>query len=552
MALHNATAKTFNQPSPQVSQSTQVDAPIKGIDSRTILSRGDPLHCVFCYNILPATFGMRVRQGYREHAIGLDNGNGIQVGTIITFGGHDNNQSDDRLFAVTNEGIWDVTLLGGTPTLVLDFTIAGNGGDISQDAGWGVYTDYTTEAGDQFIFYADSRNGLFQYDVTADTWSRKADVTGPVAEDIYFVTVHKQQLWFVEENSNNAWYLPAAAISGAATQFFFGSKFKHGGNLAGLFSWSIDGGDGLDDYLVAVGREGDVIPYRGTNPDSADTWAANGVYYIGAVAKGTQFANEEGGDLRMLSSFGLVSMSDLLEGPNGKPIQVLTETLKISAFIRFYWQRYLFDNGWDTRYIPSLGAFMVKTPRNVNGEYQQFIEDMTTGGWGIWRDIKMTAAGDWNGNVYFGTEDLRVCVMDVSRDNVLLDSEAPDARGTEIDWSVLTTFQSWGAPTVYKRVKYVRAQFISGEPANQVSRARYDFDLLEAINNEVPEALEGDLWDGANWDAAIWAQTDLQGKSDLEGGWGMGRYVAIAARGTSDTNTFLIGWDVVWDSGNPV
>ena len=553
MSVHSARG-SFTRPQRRVSKSAEVDAPIRGIDSRTILSRGDPLHCIYTYNMVPDIYGMRVRKGYREHAINLDNGAGIAVGTIITFGGADNNQTDDRLFAVTNEGIWDVTTQGDVaPVLVLDFSDPANGGDTTQEAGWGVYTDYTTQAGDQYIFYADSKNGLFQYEKNTDTWSRKSDVVGPVAENIYFVVVHKRQLWFVEEDSSNAWYLPAASIAGTAQEFAFGSKFKHGGNLAGLFSWTIDGGEGLDDYLVAVGREGDLIPYLGTDPNDANNWSAKGTYYIGAVPTGTQFGTEQGGDLRILSSFGVVSMSDLLQGVDGKNLQELTQTLKISAFIRPELNSTRLDYGWDTRFLPSLGSYLIKSARNVQGNYTQYVENLTTSGWGIWRDLPMTSIADWAGVVYFGTDDLRVCRMDVNLDDVQLVPADPENNGKTIDWSLLTTFQSWGEPTQFKRVKYIRAQFLIGTAVvSQESVARYDFKLNEAKIAEAPPNEEGALWDIAEWDTAIWSSDAIDGLNSLRGAWGMGRYVAIASRGNSDTETYLIGWDVVWDSGDPV
>jgi hypothetical protein len=42
------------------------------------------------------------------------------------------------------------------------------------------------------------------------------------------------------------------ALYGTVTSWDFGSKFKHGGNLVGLWSWTVDGGIGIDDYLVAI------------------------------------------------------------------------------------------------------------------------------------------------------------------------------------------------------------------------------------------------------------------------------------------------------------
>jgi hypothetical protein len=256
----------------QVSKSFVVPAPIEGIDVSKGLAGGNLANCLYSYNLTAAEYGLRVRNGYREWAINLDNGSGLGVKTILPFGGEDTDLSDDRLFAVTNEGIWDVTTYAAAPTLALDFLAPGNGGDITDEAGYGVYTHYVTLAGAKLMYYADSRNGLFQYSAATGLWVRATTITGPDLEKVNFVMTHKRQLWMIEQDSSSAWYLEEASVSGAADEFFFGSKFIHGGNLAGLFSWTIDGGIGVDDYFVAVSRAGDVLPYQGTDPSSVDTW----------------------------------------------------------------------------------------------------------------------------------------------------------------------------------------------------------------------------------------------------------------------------------------
>ena len=127
---------------------------------------------------------------------------------------------------------------------------------------------------------------------------------------------HKLRIWLIERNSNKAWYLPIRAVSGDATEFFFGSKFRHGGELVGLYNWTVDGGTGRDDHLIAISREGDVIPWTGEDPADAMTWTSTGVFFIGRIPAGRKVAAEYGGELFMLSYLGLTTLSDLLRGGN--------------------------------------------------------------------------------------------------------------------------------------------------------------------------------------------------------------------------------------------
>lgn len=551
MAFHSAT-RSVGRPSPQSSKAITLPAPIGGIDARTILSGGDPKYCVYSFNFLPGEYGLRVRKGYREWQIGLNNGSGLGVRTIVPFGGVDDDSTNDRLFAVTNEGIWNVTDDGGTPTLDVDFSIAGNGGNVSDDAGWGVYTHYTTDANEELLFYADSANGLFQYSETTETWSRPIGIIGPAMENIDFVASHKEQLWFIERDASKAWYLPIGAITGPAAEFFFGSKFKHGGNLAGLFSWSIDGGLGLDDYFVAISRSGDVLPYQGTDPSSADSWQASGQFFIGAVPKGRRFASQAGGNLKMLSAYGLISMDDLVRGVDGKDIGANTETTKIALVIRAAMDNYRNDDGWMVKAIPSQGAFLINQPKRDDDTYFQYAMNSTTTGWGLWRDVPMYCFDEWGGVVYFGTEDNRVCVMDVNADNVLITPPAaPALNGEPVKFSLLTTFQDYGEPALFKRGVFCRPDFVASTIPNVTVRFRYDYDLSEVLNNVVALFPGISLWDVGLWDAAIWNLGAAGGRSVIKGGMGMGRNIAVALSGNSRVETTFVSCDVIWNTGGP-
>lgn len=538
---------------------SRVPAPIKGIDSRTVLSEGDPKYCIYTYNMLPSEFGMRVRRGYREYCIDLDAGHGNPnniVGTIIPFGGVDADPSDDRLFAVTNEGIWNVTVLD-TPVLVLDFLDVDNGGDTSTAAGYGVYTHFTTDANSELLFYADFANGLFQYSEGTDSWTRTPDftATGPInpppSEDIIFITSHKKQLWFFADGATAAWYLPDAAIAGDASEFTFGGKFNHGGGLGGIYSWTIDGGEGVDDYLVVVSRAGDVIPYKGIDPQSDTTWSSKGQYFIGATPRGVRFASEHGGDLLLLSVYGLIGMGDLVVGVDGKDVGALTETQKISFIIRQQMEETRNEEGWDVRFIPSQGAILIAEPEREDGTFRQYFFNTSTRGWGYWRGVPINAFDEWKGEVYFGTKEGKVYIMDANLDNVLL-SPPPGPNGTPIDFSMLTTYQDLGEPALFKRAKYVRADFVASVAPTVTTKVLFDFNLNEVTQLDPNLFVGGARWDAELWDQALWTSGVPEGFNTLAGSWGLGRYVAIAMRGNSNTSTTLIGWDLVWDTGAPL
>ncbi len=551
MAIH--TSRRQVKRTQITAKANTVIAPVGGIDSTTILSAGDPLYSIYSINLLPSEYGLQVRKGYREWQIGLDDGSPLGVHTIIPFGGLDDDSTNDRLFAVTNEGIWDVTAEEGTPTLEVTFT------DQTNEAGYGVYVHTTTAAQEELLFYADSKNGLFQYSSNTGIWTIPA-ITGTgspspaedlVIANVNFVTSHNGRLWLIEQNKSKAWYLPVDAVAGAAEEFFFGPKLPHGGNLAGLFPWTIDSGQGIDDHLVAIGRAGDVLPYIGTDPGSADNWQLTGKWYVGTVPKGPKFCTQSGGDLLVLSSYGLTSMNEIVVGTDGKNLDASEESKKISLIIKSAMEQYRTDDGWDASLMASQSNIIITRPRTGSESYIQYVRNTTTNGWGLWRDAPISAFDEWNGKVYFGTKDMRVCVMDVAVDNQLI-TPTGQINGESIKFSLLTNYQDLGEPSLKKRGKYTRPYFLASQKPSVTTKFRYDYDLNEVLNTSGDISFEGSLWDVGLWDSAIWSTTDLSAKFPVSGGFGIGVNIALAMSGASRVETTLISFDIQWDTGGPL
>ena len=540
LAIHSARG-SYTRPSPPVTQINSMPAPIGGMDNRIPLSSNDPSVCVYTYNLMPSSYGLELRDGYREWQVGVDNNLNTGIGTIIPFEGNTEGPIDDRLFAVNNEGIWDVTVLGDAPELKIIFA------NQSSEAGYGSFAHYLDEADNEFLFYADSVNGLFQYEQATDSWTIPTDITGVNVALVNFVVVHKQRVWFCEQNSTIGWYLDVASRQGTASDFNFGAKFKHGGGLVGLYNWTVDGGDGVDDYLIAVSSAGDVLPYGGSDPDV--NWVLAGTYFIGSMAKGSRCASQYGGNVSLLSSYGIIQMSDLLRGVDPRMPNAESMGSKISDFIRKDMNTYRNDNGWDIIYLPTVGAISVITPKRLDGTHIQYIHTNDVGGWGMWRDLPMTCVGEWDDKVYFGTEDGRVMAMDVSKDNILLDPPEGSINGSEVKFSTLMNYQDFGTPAMFKRGKIIRPNFVSQGEVAFNTKFLYDYDVSELLTAPIPAEQTFAQWDISLWDVAVWNSGELQIFSKPVGGSGLGRYVSVAIKGSGVTGTRLASIDVFWDIG---
>jgi hypothetical protein len=555
MAVHELKAGQITRPAPRTLKAARFQAPLQGMDARIALTEPSPEHAVYCFNITPFEYGLAVRKGYREHQIGVDDGASVGIHTLIPFDGIESTGAEDRLFAVNNEGIWDVTDAGAAPILSLAFA------DQQILAGYGVYTHYTGNNEEDVLFYADSINGLFEYDAPADTWAEASGISGPVVGNINWVVAHKQRLWMIEENSTKAWYLDVGSNSGNATEFFFGSKFTHGGNLAGLFVWSVDTGNGLNDLLVAVSRAGDVLPYKGADPSIAPgtdhAWEVIGTYFIGRVPIGPFFGTDSGGELFLLSEYGLTSMNDLLQGVDSSALQargteMSTVAGPISGLLRRRMQRSIDLHGWQIRRAPSAGGMVINAPPIGSDPILQLYYNYSTHAWGLWRDVPMTAFDSFNGAVVFGDEDSRVLRMDVTVDELLLTPPAEGINGQPIEFSLLTTFHGLDNDVMYKRVKLIRPDFISQSPPTFTVVARYDFNISQTLDSSIPPAGNFDEWDVGSWDVGVWASGSDDPYNKLSGSWGSGRYIAIGLRGSARDTTRLIGFDIMYDVGGPL
>jgi hypothetical protein len=224
-------------------------------------------------NWFPTATGIRMRGGTSVHAVtpGLED-----ITALFTYV-DGNNRS---LFSATATKVFDVTASFDTGYIVDDLSdylvddlgdriIFGNdpvpvvsglsGGD------WSV-VQFSTPAG-AFLRAVNGVNTPRVYD--GATWSTAPAITGVTPESLSYVWSFKNRLFFVQKDTQNAWYLPVDSIGGAAVEFPLGGVFTRGGSLLFGASWSTDGGGGLSEQCAFFSSEGEVAVYQGTDPSTA-------------------------------------------------------------------------------------------------------------------------------------------------------------------------------------------------------------------------------------------------------------------------------------------
>lgn len=524
--------------SPQTTKVAPIPAAMGGINAVDGLTAMPPSDAIFLNNLVPSTYGLRVRTGYTEWATSVGSGG---VRTIIPFIG--SSSSFDRMFGCAQDGIYDCSSSGAIGAAEISFATS------DATSGYGSWVNFVNDAGAYFCLYCDETNGYYVYTSATDTWAKitlgagATQISGVDPANLAYVMIFKKRVWFIEKNTNNAWYLSTNAIYGAATQFNFGNKFRHGGTLQALYSWTVDGGAGIDDLLVAVSTGGDVIIYKGTDPATATDWFQQGSWFIGATPAGRRIAGSFGGELYLLSVYGLIPATKLISGA-----LIQQENVALSRKITPLISQEMFNSrstlGWEVKLVSTENLILVSTPKRTGYDYKQFVQSINFQGWSNYLDIPYYTGEEWKGEFYIGASDGTIYIHTGNLDGVTLDG----LTYSEISSSALQAFNDHSSSGLYHRAQFVRPVFLSQQPPAFNIQIRYDYNLDPYITP--PNSLfgSGTVWDTGVWDVALWLG-EFNETEPVFGGSGIGRAMAVGISMLTGSETVLVRYDLMYDTG---
>lgn len=533
-------------------QAMQIPASTGGINSLMSLGSMPAEDCIYTYNLMPSEYGMELRKGWREWAVNIGGaGTPEEVRSMVTYDGVEADHTTDRLFAMTSTGIYNVTLFNtDDPAPVLTWPITGGG-----KAGFGTFTNFSNDANESFVYFTDTQNGLYRYEASIDTWSAVTGLT--VANDLgeqvpwglepitLFVTAHKLRLWLTVDDSSDAWYLPIESGAGEVFKFTFGSKFQHGGYLMGLWSWSYETTAGIENFLVAISRSGDVLVYKGSDPTQVD-WNLVGQYYVGEVTNSRNIVVNYGADMYVLSAFGVTAMSDLIKGKevyNSGP----SVSAKVAKLLRGIVRDNLDSKEWSLVVDSSNGFLQVVIPYTLGQEQfaLQLTQNLLTNAWGFWRGVPILSSATLESEYYIGTKSGQILIYGGVVDGLLLDG----TPGAPVEFETLTAFNPGENPSQFKRVGYIRTVGILEGEATVNTAPIYDFRIQASARDPgiVPSS-DYSLWDSGVWSQSVW-NTSVAGVYVVIGGLGMGRVVAVSIKGSATARIIVTGWDLMYTRG---
>ena len=317
-------------------------------------------------------------------------------------------------------------------------------------------------------------------------------ITGVDSSTFINVNLFKNRLYFTQKNTLACWYLDVNAIGGAANPLYFGSIARNGGFLQAMGTWTIDAGQGADDYAVFVTSMGEVIVYNGTDPTSATTWALKGVWQLGQTFNRKCFF-KWGGDLLLLTQDGLVPLASALQSSRLDPRINLTDKIyyPISQAATNYYSNF----GWQIQYFASENMLILSIPTNSGME--QYVMHTITKAWARFTGIQAycwEVSGD--NTMHFGGDGFVGNFYASSSD-----------AGTNITATVQQAYSYFDSPGQNKRFTMVRPILQSdGGLPSVLCGLSVDFQPLDnsgAITFN-PSSQAVGVWDTAKWDANNW------------------------------------------------
>lgn len=512
---------------PLTGQITPLAIPYKGLDARSSFSVMSAEYAITLSNVVVEPYGLRTRKGYTEWARNLDGDGGVL--TLMVYYPKDGSiaasptpsagapllnlayaqlfmpavtpvvSAPIQLFAAKDSEIFDVSG-GGVGPWTPEAVITGT------SALW-TWINFQNVAG-SFLLVTNDNGGYGYYNGTS--WAMPTmgpgagQIDGVNPADFVYVMEWKRRVWFVEKESTSGWYLDAEAIVGAATEFDFGVEFHHGGYLVALANWTVDSGSGIDDRLVAVGSQGDIAIYEGTDPDDPAKFRKIGTWYVGPLPSGRRCVSTSGGDVFILTQFGVMPVSRLQASAHLPVDQQSHISYRIDPLIARLMQLYAAYSGWQITPVAREELLLIQVPPQIQAPGGVFLAyKTTTQAWSVLKDTRYADIVPIDNQLFAGTYDGRVvAAFNGPLDNVLI---AQPKIGSPIVCQVTPAYQPLTGAGYNKSVHMIRPTFLTVKTPSLTFQILVDYGSPATPSIPTLTGIINSFWDEDLWDEGVWS-----------------------------------------------
>ena len=471
MMLKPLRAKTTSRA--QTASTASVPAPVGGWNARDPLSMMRPEDAVILENWIPRTADVTTRRGAAYHLTDLP----AKVRTLASY----HTGTVNSLFACTDSGIFLATFGGVAGSSLHPLT-----------SGRCSYVNFATAAG-AFLYLVNGVDKPVLYNGTSwqslDATSAPA-LTGVPSTELCYIHGYQKRLWFLRNNSLSAYYLEAGAVGGALVEFPLGQEFLKGGRLVAIYTWTIDGGNGPNDYLVFITSEGEVALYTGIDPNDATAFTKVGTFYV-AAPLGDRCFLRYGSDVLILTENGAFALSTVLSAIAADRSKSISD--RISQAFAYATSSFRTNLGWEAIVHPTENLLLVNIPVTSEGTSVQYVMNTITKRWCKFSGWDAICWEFFNGELYFGGA------------NYVAKALVGEADfGKNITYRAAQAYNYFSQRGKQKHFKLVRPILSTSAKVAISLGASTDYSQDENLSEISLRQSSYGVWSTDSWDAALW------------------------------------------------
>lgn len=501
-----------------------IPAPVGGLNAVDSIAAMPATDAIVLDNWVPQTTYCSLRAGYEQWGTGT----GHWVETLM---GYADLQTVEELFCISGTSIYDVTTQGVVGAPVVTGLTNARWESVNVDTPGGAFL-YAANATDKPLLY----NGSAW---TAIDGMSSPAITGVTTTTLRNPIVWKSRVWFVQDNTNIAWYLPVQSVGGVASKWDLSTIFTKGGNLRAILTFSVASTTSFDDYIGFLSSEGQLAVYTGTNPDIAGLFVITGLYDVGKPI-GRRCWFKYGADAIVLSANGFVSVSKVISVGLQEPTNAIS--YKILALVNADVQQYGTNFGWEGVVYPLGNKIIINIPQNTNARQHQYVMNTINNSWcsyGMlntpWNAATFCVLGNdiyWGGNGFVAKAEIGTA------DN-----------GGQVLGTVQPAYNYFGSDR-NKRFTLIRPMTQTDGIINPAMSLCLNFNTIQPTNFPTFTNVTLSLWNIALWNISYWSTgRSVQTNWQTVGGVGFAATINLQIA-SNQTGVNLLAVDYVMCDGS--
>jgi hypothetical protein len=503
-------------------QTKVVPAPVDGWDAISPLAEMDPKRAPILNNWVPRPGYVELRGGsFPSGTTGTTN----PVESLMIY----RSPTGEKMFAAAGGKIYDASATGGALATVVVSGLTNNR--------W-QYVNFTSQGGTVIIQCVNGHDQMRQFDGTNWTIPSITGLPGGTTAGISNISLSMQRLWYVIANTTTVAYMPVAAIGGPVEgTLTMGPLWRHGGFLVTVTPWTIDGGQGPQNYTAFLSSRGEIALFAGDDPANPSSWQFVGTFMI-SPPLGLRCTTQLGSDVGIITLQGVLPISQVLPfDPSADRSAAITA--RIQHAMATSAQTGQFNFGWELTSFPAQQLLILNVPITENNLQVQFVMNALTGAWCQFTGWNANCFAIFNENLYWGGN------------TGLINQGYTGAQDYQnsIAADMQCAFNWFDEPGRLKRVTMLQPLLNVGTMLTPSIAVDADFQTSSAVAT-ISNVAGGTLWDVGIWDVSTWATSQLNFSSWLTVD-ALGHALAVRMRinvtspGTTTIGEFDIG---VFDS----